>query len=390
MLADGRVTMTTTDENGTSETRELTVPPGAVFDPNSRPDPYCAANILLRFYDVAPGESKEFKAYDWDNSGKGMADYTIRVENRGEEQIEVPAGVCKAQHLVHTQTTSGDTWYKKRAGHVTDIWVLENGVIARLVRHREPYELELLDYRSPESLPGVAPAPAQADTASDTVNATPVTEKRRWGPEQATGEPDTHRAGDMPTAWASQSRDAGAEWLKVSYARAVNIGEVRIRETHNPGAVSKVTAITDQGEEILLWEGEDPTTEAPADFVVTVTPDVTARSVKIYLETTRKSGWNEIDAVELVGKDGTRQWASAATASSTYASRTTGIQLGYLASDPLSNVYGKTVVVHFEGGEVVEGTLVKRTGGFIEIKRPGQNKRTLVNLQKMLYIDMPD
>ena len=47
--------------------------------------------------------------------------------------------------------------------------------------------------------------------------------------------------------------------------------------------------------------------------------EVRASRIKVYLDTTRQRGWNEIDAVELVGKDGTRQWASRASASSSYA-----------------------------------------------------------------------
>ena len=41
----------------------------------------------------------------------------------------------------------------------------------------------------------------------------------------------------------------------------------------------------------------------------------------IHLDTTRVPGWNELDAVELVGRDGSRQWATSADASSTYAER---------------------------------------------------------------------
>ena len=40
-------------------------------------------------------------------------------------------------------------------------------------------------------------------------------------------------------------------------------------------------------------------------------------AVRIVLDTTRSPGWNEIDAVELVGPQG-RAWASEARASSTY------------------------------------------------------------------------
>jgi len=142
------------------------------------------------------------------------------------------------------------------------------------------------------------------------------------GPEQATGAPDTAQAGDIPTAWASLEPNAGAEWLQVDFDQAVTIAEVRIRESYNPGAVSKVVAILQDGKEHVLWEGLDPTVDAPSDFVVKAEGDVVSKSIKMYLDTTLKQGWNEIDAVELVGKDGKRQWASHASASSTYAVRT--------------------------------------------------------------------
>ncbi len=149
-----------------------------------------------------------------------------------------------------------------------------------------------------------------------------ITETRRsWGPEQATGPPDTHRAGDIQTAWATREPDGGHEWLLLTYDTAVDIAEVRIWETYNPGAVTEVAAIPEDGEEVVLWEGQDPTTQAPGELVIQAAEDVRARKVKVYLDTTLKHGWNEIDAVELVGKDATRQWASTASASSSYADR---------------------------------------------------------------------
>jgi len=141
----------------------------------------------------------------------------------------------------------------------------------------------------------------------------------RWGPEEVTGPPDTDGAGDIPTAWAAWRPDSGPEWLKLDYDNAVNIAEVRIRETHNPGAISKVTAFQANGEEVVLWEGTATPAPAPNDFVVPVSQHISASRIKVYLDSQRVSGWNEIDAVELVGKDGTRQWAKNASASSTYA-----------------------------------------------------------------------
>jgi hypothetical protein len=45
--------------------------------------------------------------------------------------------------------------------------------------------------------------------------------KRAWGPEQATGPPDTHQAGDIQTAWASLTPDQQKEWLLLEYAGPV-------------------------------------------------------------------------------------------------------------------------------------------------------------------------
>jgi hypothetical protein len=143
--------------------------------------------------------------------------------------------------------------------------------------------------------------------------------KRGWGPEQAAGEPDTMQAGDISTAWAPREQDGGEEWLKLDYEKSVDIAEVRVRETYNPGAISKVTAFLANGSEVTLWEGMEPKATAPVEMSFTIPESVNAKSVKVYLDTTRVPGWNEIDAVQIIGRDGSQQWAKQATASSTYA-----------------------------------------------------------------------
>jgi len=146
--------------------------------------------------------------------------------------------------------------------------------------------------------------------------------QRNWGPEQVVGPPNTAAAGDYPTAWAQRtSRGGPAEWLQVNYDRPVEIAEVRVRETYNPGAIARLAALLPSGQEMTLWEGRTPLAEAPLDTSFPLPPGVQAQSVKIYLDRTRAPGWNEIDAVELIGRDGSRQWAASATASSTYASQ---------------------------------------------------------------------
>lgn len=172
-------------------------------------------------------------------------------------------------------------------------------------------QLETLLSSRPQSL---QPPLREIDSLS------PDSKGRGWGPEQVIGPPDTLQAGDIPTAWASRQPDAGAEWLKVDYEREVVVAEVRVRETHNPGAVIRVTAVLAGGEEALIWEGIEEPAKAPVDRSFPSPHPFKAKSLKIYLDTAKVPGWNEIDAVELIGTDGTRQWASNASASSSFAS----------------------------------------------------------------------
>lgn len=169
--------------------------------------------------------------------------------------------------------------------------------------------------------------------------------KREWGPEQATGAPNTMEAGDLPTAWASLEPDSGAEWLEVSFEKPVEIDEVRIRETFNPGAVCKIAAISNDKKEIVLWEGEGNPMKAPADMVVRPVLGIKSDQIKIYFDTKRVRGWNEIDAVELVGSDGSRQWATSATASSFFGQ-----------NSKLSDSKSLTDMVTVQGGTLPQGS----------------------------------
>jgi hypothetical protein len=166
--------------------------------------------------------------------------------------------------------------------------------------------------------------------------------KRDWGPEQATGEPDTNMAGDIVTAWASQSPDGQPEWLMLEYDDFVEPTAVLVYETYNPGALVRVTAFTPEGEEVELWKGVDPTppdsgmgvSEIPVKATAEkkniqrgspTEPEPPAKAtfktnrIKLYIDSPNFPGWNEIDAVGIRDKSKKMHWAVAADASSTYA-----------------------------------------------------------------------
>jgi hypothetical protein len=147
-----------------------------------------------------------------------------------------------------------------------------------------------------------------------------------WGPQRAAGPPDTHQMGDIPTAWASDTPDGQPEWLELDYAQPIAPRELRVYETNAPGALSRVTFFDSSGNEIEIWSGADPARPdrngiSVASIPVTI-PRTTSR-IRLYLDSPRVQGWNEIDAVGLVDSNDQVHWARHGRASTTYAVRGT-------------------------------------------------------------------
>jgi len=91
----------------------------------------------------------------------------------------------------------------------------------------------------------------------------------------------------------------------------VPVKEINIHESHSSGAISKVTAFLPNGTEKTLWTG-NAAAGAASEILETAIPvpaGITSSQIKVYVDTNRVGSWPEIDAVELVGTDGSRQWA---------------------------------------------------------------------------------
>ena len=124
-----------------------------------------------------------------------------------------------------------------------------------------------------------------------------------WAARQACGKPDTDEDGDHPTAWASHKPDGGEEWLELTYRAAVRPSRVRIHESFNPGAVVKVEVLDPEKKWHEVWKGKDSTSESPGVLDVSLEPSTFAtRTIRITLDTSAVEGWNEIDAVQLIGE----------------------------------------------------------------------------------------
>jgi len=125
-----------------------------------------------------------------------------------------------------------------------------------------------------------------------------------WSAKQATGKPNTPKAGDHVTAWAPSTAGAGPEWLELSYKEPVRIHAVDVIETYNPGAVVGLEARDLDGAWHILWEGVAPVVAAPRSFRINVPADkrFMTKRIRLSLDTTKVPGYNEIDAVRLVGE----------------------------------------------------------------------------------------
>ena len=121
-----------------------------------------------------------------------------------------------------------------------------------------------------------------------------------WSAEQATGGPDTTTCGDNPTAWAS-SPSHGEDWILLTYEKALIPTRILIYETYNPGAITKVEAIKENGEAQTIYSAS-PKTNSTCPNVLVVEAQGVVEAIRSLRLTLQHNDWSEIDAVELVGK----------------------------------------------------------------------------------------
>jgi hypothetical protein len=124
-----------------------------------------------------------------------------------------------------------------------------------------------------------------------------------YSANQATGAPNVDRYADDGAAWAPKTPDGGIECLDLKYPKPVHATEVRVRESCGSGAVIKVEVYDEQGGAHAVWQGNDPTTELNYLMVKFPKTNFKTDRVKVTLATNVVPGWNEIDAVQLVGAD---------------------------------------------------------------------------------------
>lgn len=119
---------------------------------------------------------------------------------------------------------------------------------------------------------------------------------------QAVGAPNTPKCGDQTTAWASLS-STGKDWLLLTYDQAVIPTKIVIFETFKPGAISQVEVLDQNGNSTTVYRAT-PTIVKQCPYTLEIDVEgvsVPVRSVRVTIDQSSHAGWNEIDAVQLIG-----------------------------------------------------------------------------------------
>ncbi|MEI8132059.1 MAG: hypothetical protein WCG34_06470, partial [Leptolinea sp.] len=125
-----------------------------------------------------------------------------------------------------------------------------------------------------------------------------------WAAVQAIGEPNVKICSDNISAWASKT-DNTVEWIELSYPISVVPTVINIYQSYNPSQVVEVMLIAPNGQKVIAWNGYPESIKVCPDLMeITVEQDkkIAVNKIRITVDQQVNGwGWNEIDAVELVG-----------------------------------------------------------------------------------------
>jgi hypothetical protein len=126
-----------------------------------------------------------------------------------------------------------------------------------------------------------------------------------WGASQAIGSPNTERCGDYQTAWATAGSDS-IEWLIVRYPVAVHVTGINIIQSFNPSQVVQVELLGAFDRTVEVFNQPPIQIDQPCPFFLPIPIEKTEGQFDALRITLDQSilglGWNQIDAVELVGE----------------------------------------------------------------------------------------
>lgn len=213
-------------------------------------------------------------------------------------RIRAEARICLGTLVARLVEKLDDDDFSVREGASDRLRTLGSVVVPALIRHRRTETSPESRYRLDDLLRGISVEDgglvrqwAIEATASTEYGATD------WAASQATGAPDSQE-GDSRTAWAAREADGGPEWLRLKFPATVKALKIRIHENLTPGGVTAIDVVGVDGVHRRAWEGEDP----GAAWFEVVLRGIVGREIVILLDTKKHAGWEEIDAVELLGE----------------------------------------------------------------------------------------
>jgi hypothetical protein len=169
--------------------------------------------------------------------------------------------------------------------------------------------------KSTENLPPTARGQwADSATASDAAGGLFGGNSDDQSPSAAIGAPDVDVCDDSMSAWTTSQPNDGFHHLELKYYDKVYPKTIRIHETFNPGAIDRIELLNNN-EYITVWDSKPYDyrkcpmwfeTSFNGEFKENITMDMLnfkTDTVKITIDTNKIDGWNEIDAVELIGYD---------------------------------------------------------------------------------------
>jgi DNA-binding beta-propeller fold protein YncE len=154
-FGSGSTQKTSRTKKGSSKVTQLSYPGDAICY-NS----FTAANIALRGLALQEGEVRELSAIDVDGLSQNLNVYSVRFEHKGKEAVTVPAGTFNANRIEATVTNNGNSPSPERSGQVIDFWILDNGIIVRVLHLRENVDVFLTEYMTPTPLEGTLEDPS--------------------------------------------------------------------------------------------------------------------------------------------------------------------------------------------------------------------------------------
>ncbi len=165
--------------------------------------------------------------------------------------------------------------------------------------------LEPTKIDSPYFKPVIIPSAPQPQWAASVRAVSSEWSPTSWSAFNVLGAPDVYpQHGDLAKAWASREQDAPTEFIEVGFAEPAHASALQVAQTFNPGAIAAVELITASGQHIQIAGAPNTFVAGSTSRIDTFSTACTSEPIvaaRVTLNSAAVPGWNEIDAIGLVG-----------------------------------------------------------------------------------------